>query len=284
MIKLRETAISIGVDIDIDNTQYAVTNREAQEEIDSINAMLDRLKTADQFFREYPDSLSTKNTDEMKTELLNKVNGWRKNRTKIYKQDEASAAAKEFEKYVNQWLKNFAAETKKETTDKVIGIRKDFEAEYLKTKYDDYRTSTLDVAIPDMEMIEPFAPALLEMKEERYVEAKEDLFGIFFKQRQAEDKEMVLETTYEYNEWRAHVAKLVNDAVDKYVTMLGNIFKRYCEAMKEKYQGHIGRAVVQELSKKQDAESHMSEDAKKLQADNDWLHQFNEQRLAIERR
>lgn len=284
LIKLRETAVSIGVDIDIDNKQYAVTNREAQEEIDRINAMLDRLKTADQFFREYPDSLSTMNTDEMKTELLNKINRWRKNRTKIYKQDEASAAAKEFEKSVNQWLKNFATEVKNETNDKVIGIRKDFEAEYLKTLYDDYRSSTLDVVIPDMEMIEPFAPALLEMKEKRYVEAKEDLFGIFFKQRQAEEKEMVLETTYEYNVWREYVAKLVNEAADKYVTLLGNIFKRYSEALKENYQGHIDRAVLQELSKKQNAESHMSEDAKKLQADNDWLHHFNEQRLAIERR
>lgn len=284
LIKLREEAVSISVDVDIDNKQNAITNREVQEKIDSINTVLDRLKAANQYLREYPDSLSTKHADEMKAELLNKVNGWRKTRTKIYKTDEAIAAALEFEKTVSKWLNDFAMETKRDTIAKVDGIKTDIESEYEKTQYDDYRASTIDVVIPDMEMIEPFAPALLEMKEVQYVEAKEDLFGIFFKQRQTEEKEKVLETTYEYNAWREHVAKLVNEATEKYITRLSNIYKEYSGALKEKYQSYIDKAVSQELLKKLDAESHMSEDAKKLQVDNDWLNELNEQRLAIERR
>ena len=89
LIKLREEAVSISVDLDIDNKQNAITNREVQEKIDSINAMLERLKTAFHYLQEYPDSLSTKYIDELRTELLNKVSGWRKNRTKINKADEA---------------------------------------------------------------------------------------------------------------------------------------------------------------------------------------------------
>ena len=75
LIKLREEAVSISVDLDIDNKQNAITNREVQEKIDSINAMLERLKTAFHYLQEYPDSLSTKYTDELRTELLNKVRG-----------------------------------------------------------------------------------------------------------------------------------------------------------------------------------------------------------------
>ena len=65
LIKLREAAVSISVDFDIDNQQNAITNREVQEKIDRINAMLERLKTAFHYLQEYPDSLSTKYTDEL---------------------------------------------------------------------------------------------------------------------------------------------------------------------------------------------------------------------------
>ena len=135
-----------------------------------------------------------------------------------------------------------------------------------------------------MDRIEPFAPALLEMKEVQYVEAKEDLFGMLFKQRQSEDKEMVLETTYEYNAWREYVFKLVNEAAVEYVIKLCKIYNEYAGDLKEKYQNYIDKAITQELLKKKEAESHMSEDAKKLQADNDWLCTLNEKRLEIEGR
>ena len=62
---------------------------------------------------------------------------------------------------------------------------------------------------------------------------------------------------------------------------LSEAVKRY---LKEKYQNYIDKAMTQELSKKLDTESHMSEDAKKLQADNDWLSMLNDKRLEIEGR
>ena len=284
LIKLREEAVSISVDLDIDNKQNAITNREVQEKIDSINAMLERLKTAFHYLQEYPDSLSTKYTDELRTELLNKVRGWRKNRTKINKSDEASVAAVEFEKTVIKWFSSFAEDVKRETIAKAEGIRNDFDAEYAKTQYDDYRADTPEVVFPDMDRIEPFAPALLEMKEVQYVEAKEDLFGMLFKQRQSEEKEMVLETTYEYNAWREYVFKLVNEAAVEYVIKLCKIYNEYAGDLKEKYQNYIDKAITQELSKKLDTESHMSEDAKKLQSDNEWLSTLNDKRLEIEGR
>lgn len=284
LIKLRETAVSISVDLDIDNQQNAVTNREVQEKIDSINAMIERLKTASRYLHEYPNALSANYTDELKGELLNKVSGWRRNRIKINKTDEASVAAVEFEKTVIKWLDSFAENIKKETIAKVEGIRNDFEAEYTKTQYDDFKANIPDVLIPDINRIKSFAPELLEMKEVHYVEAKEDLFGMFFKQRQTEEKEMVLETTYEYNTWREYVLKIVNEAATGYVTKMGRIYKEYANEMKDKYKNHVDQAITQEMLKKLDTESHMSEDAQKLQADNDWLSTLNEKRLEIERR
>lgn len=284
LTKLREIAVSISVDLDIDNQQNAVTNREVQEKIDSINAMLERLKTASRYLHEYPNTLSANYTDELKGELLNKVSGWRRNRTKINKTDEASVAAVEFEKTVIKWLDSFAENIKRETITKVEGIRNDFEAEYTKTQYDDFKANIPDVLIPDMNRIKSFAPELLEMKEVHYVEAKEDLFGMFFKQRQTEEKEMVLETTYEYNTWREYVLKIVNEAATGYVTKMSRIYKEYVNEMKDKYKSHVYQAITQQMLMKLDTESHMSEDAKRLQADNDWLSTLNEKRLEIERR
>ena len=121
------------------------------------------------------------------------------------------------------------------------------------------------------------------MKEEKYVEAKEDLIGLFFKGRQSEEKEMVLETTYYYKKWRDYVAELVKKVVGSYEEQLKIVYKEYFSNLRNEYLQHIDEAVKQEELKRNEVESQLSEDEKMLKNDNMWLARFNEQRVAIER-
>ena len=280
---LRVTANDIEENLERDIRESVVKNREVHEEIKSINDGLDRLENARAFYNGYPDSVPNGYLSEMEEELLKKINDWRGRKTKINKFEEAVPAAGEFERDVKSLVMTYGKKTRRDLEDKIKGLGKDFEAEYTNTQYDDFKPETEYAEIPEIGGIESFAQKLLEMKEEKLVEAKEDLIGLFFKARQSEEKEMVLETTYYYKKWRDYVADLVKKDVEAYEEQLKLIYKEYLGSLRNEYLQHIDEAIEQEERKRSDVESQLSEDEKLLRNDNLWLAKFNEQRVAIER-
>jgi hypothetical protein len=220
---------------------------------------------------------------EIGEELLNKVNNWRGRKTKINKFEEAVYEAREFERDVKKLVMTYGIRTRKDMENKINGLGKDFDAEYKNAQYDDFEPETKPADLPEIGGIESFAQELLGMKEEKYVEAKEDLIGLFFKGRQSEEKEMVLETTYYYKKWRDYVSELVKKVVGSYEEQLKIVYKEYFSNLRNEYLQHIDEAVKQEELKRNEVESQLSEDEKMLQNDNMWLARFNEQRVAIER-
>ena len=280
---LRVTANDIEENLERDIRESVVKNREVHEEIKSINDGLDRLENARAFYNGYPDSVPNGYLSEMEEELLKKINDWRGRKTKINKFEEAVPAAGEFERDVKSLVMTYGKKTRRDLEDKIKGLGKDFEAEYTNTQYDDFKPETEYAEIPEIGSIESFAQKLLEMKEEKLVEAKEDLIGLFFKARQSEEKEMVLETTYYYKKWRDYVADLVKKDVEAYEEQLKLIYKEYLSSLRNEYLQHIDKAIEQEERKRSGVESQLSEDEKLLRNDNLWLAKFNEQRVAIER-
>ena len=280
---LREASNSIWEKLEKDNEESIVKNREIHEKINSINDALERLRNAEEFFKEYPDSVPSGFMNELEEELLKKINDWRGKRIKINKFEEAVPAAGEFERDTKQLILTYGNRIRTDMDDKISGLRKDFEAEYNNIQYDDFVPETKVLDLLEIGTVESFAQKLLELKEEKYVEAKEDFIGMFFKTRQNEEREMVLETTYYYKKWRDYVAALVKKVVDLYEEQLKLIYKEYLNSLRNEYIQHIKVAIEQEELKKNEVESQLSEDEKLLQDDNMWLTKFNEQRVAIER-
>ena len=280
---LRSTANEIWESLEKDNKESIVKNREIHEKISSINDALENLRKVGEFFKEYPDSVPSGYMTEMEEELLKKINDWRGKRIKINKFEEAVPASGEFERDVKKLVLTYGNKIRTDMDEKLSGLRNDFETEYRNIHYDFFEPETKVIDIPEIGIVESFAQKLLELKEEKYVAAKEDLIGMFFKARQSDDKEMVLETTYYYKNWRDYVAQLVKNDVDAYEEQLKLIYKDYLNSLRDEYIQHINAAVKQETVKRNEVESQLSEDEKLLQNDNMWLDQFNEQRVAIER-
>ena len=280
---LREASNSIWEKLEKDNEESIVKNREIHEKIDSINDALERLRNAEEFFKEYPDSVPSGFMTEMEEELLKKISDWRGKKIKINKFEEAVPAAGELERDTKQLVLTYGNRIRTDTDDKISGLRKDFETEYSNIHYDDFEPETQVLDLLEIGTVEAFAQKLLELKEEKYVEAKEDLIGMLFKARQSDEREMVLETTYYYKTWRDYAADLVKKVVNAYEEQLKLIYKKYLNSLRNEYIHHIKAAIEQEELKKNGVESQLSEDEKLLQNDNMWLAKFNEQRVAIER-
>ena len=280
---LRLAANDIGEDLERDNEESIIKNREIHEKIYSINNTLDNLGKAREFYREYPDSVPGGYMTEMEEELLKKINDWRGKKIKINKFEEAVPAAGEFERDTKKLVLTYGNKIKTNMDEQLTGLRNDFETEYKNIQYDDFEPETKLLELPEIGIVESFAQKLLEFKEEKYVAAKEDLIGMFFKARQGDEKEMVLETTYYYKNWRDYVSELVKKVADAYEDKLKLIYKGYLTCLRDEYVQHIEMAIEQETLKRSEVESQLSEDEKLLRDDNLWLAKFNEQRVAIER-
>ena len=269
--------------VERDNEESIIKNREIHEKINSINNTLDVLGKAREFYREYPDSVPSGYMTEMEEELLKKINDWRGKKIKINKFEEAVPAAGEFERDTKKLVLTYGNKIKTNMDEQLTGLRNDFETEYKNIQYDDFEPETKLLELPEIGIVESFAQKLLEFKEEKYVAAKEDLIGMFFKARQGDEKEMVLETTYYYKNWRDYVSELVKKVADAYEDKLKLIYKGYLTCLRDEYVQHIEMAIEQETLKRSEVESQLSEDEKLLRDDNLWLAKFNEQRVAIER-
>lgn len=280
---LRLAANDIGEDLERDNEESIIKNREIHEKIYSINNTLDNLGKAREFYREYPDSVPGGYMTEMEEELLKKINDWRGKKIKINKFEEAVPAAGEFERDTKKLVLTYGNKIRTNMDEQLTGLRNDFETEYKNIQYDDFEPETKLLELPEIGIVESFAQKLLEFKEEKYVAAKEDLIGMFFKARQGDEKEMVLETTYYYKNWRDYVSELVKKVSDAYEDKLKLIYKGYLTCLRDEYVQHIEMAIEQETLKRSEVESQLSEDEKLLRDDNLWLAKFNEQRVAIER-
>ena len=219
----------------------------------------------------------------MEEELLKKINDWRGKKIKINKFEEAVPAAGEFERDTKKLVLTYGNKIKTNMDEQLTGLRNDFETEYKNIQFDDFEPETKLLELPEIGIVESFAQKLLEFKEEKYVAAKEDLIGMFFKARQGDEKEMVLETTYYYKNWRDYVSELVKKVADAYEDKLKLIYKGYLTCLRDEYVQHIEMAIEQETLKRSEVESQLSEDEKLLRDDNLWLAKFNEQRVAIER-
>ena len=240
---LRLAANDIGEDLERDNEESIIKNREIHEKINSINNTLDVLGKAREFYREYPDSVPSGYMTEMEEELLKKINDWRGKKIKINKFEEAVPAAGEFERDTKKLVLTYGNKIKTNMDEQLTGLRNDFETEYKNIQYDDFEPETKLLELPEIGIVESFAQKLLEFKEEKYVAAKEDLIGMFFKSRQGDEKEMVLETTYYYKNWRDYVSELVKKVADAYEDKLKLIYKGYLTCLRDEYVQHIEMAI-----------------------------------------
>lgn len=280
---LRSNAEQIRVEFVKDYDDSAATNSKIPPKIHEIEDKIAKLKKALESITEYRDEVKLAYTSKAKEELINKVNSWHSKKTKIYNNEDAIRTALSFEKDVMQWLKDFGQKAKNEADERRKSIKRDLESEYCNADYEEFHPATLEVSFPDMEIIKPFFRELLDLKEERYVEAKEDFIGKIFKGRQSFERQKELETTYNYSNWRSLVAGRVNYAAFKYLNLLESICELYTHSLKMEYKDHIEKAIEVEESEKNEAASQLSEDEKKLQDDKEWLTSFLNQIVAIER-
>lgn len=124
---------------------------------------------------------------------------------------------------------------------------------------------------------------LLDMKEEKYVTPKEDLFGLFFKSSSDKEVEQVLEITFDCQEWRDYAISIAEPIALEIIQENDMILKTYIIELADQYKLQLEELIKERTSVKETVSAQLSDDEQKLQEDNDWLVGFQDQLRVIER-
>ncbi|SDB28808.1 hypothetical protein SAMN02910317_01407 [Ruminococcaceae bacterium FB2012] len=266
-----------------ENKKSELKGKEIHMRLNSIEGSIVRIKEADEKIQsrdilEYPEKFKI-----LKDSSIGSIMNWRIKKTKITKPEEAYVAATEFDSFVKSEFHNFFMELRASTMEHANQIRNTYlnwyKAVMLDEKFSDsekFLESSEPPVIPDQLM------ELMKIKEEKYVTQSSGPIGWLFKSSE-NDNQPVLETTFYYQQWREHMAKIITPFLETLVNERYEHLKEYSDTLAEIYRKHLSELLEKQMGAKEKVSSQLSADEKLLQTDNDWLTAFVDQLKNIER-
>lgn len=281
---LRDRELEIANVLAIENEESMVSNREIHNQIDELEDVIRRLKTALSLFvnRDNLDVLPELET--VKENFLNSIQNWKNKKTKITKEYEAISLAQNLDSQVQKMYMEFCRKIDGIFTDTQCAIELEFKNWYEGAEYEAGFTPDIScVKNNDYKEIPTLTNKLLEMKEEKYVTPKEDFFGMLFKSSSEKEVESVLQVTFDCQEWRRYAIEISEPIVCEVIQEYEMILKTYVSELAELYKAKLDELIKERTTIKEKVSAQLSDDEQKLQEDNDWLVCFQDQLRAIER-
>ena len=214
--------------------------------------------------------------------MKNKITGWRNNKTKITRPEEAIKVSREFDRYIQILYQDYlrkmhmilsrsakTVQVQMRNWYEIANADKDFIAERIPSP--DY---TFD-SIPQIQN------ELLNLKEEAYVTPKEDILGKFFKQSTDSQTESVLETTFYYAWWRTYALSKTEPYLYNIYTTCVEKLNSYFDQLASVYKEHLLTLVGEKEAAKYSLSTQLSKEELLLQNDSDWLIKFSDMVKAI---
>lgn len=273
----------IGNILEAENEASEITNAGIRTKLHELESDLGKLKEAEEFFAQRdnynPPQIFIKVQKEFEEQLFK----WKNRKMKIFGDDEADRYAKDFSDYINKILTAFFENTLDIFQQEAKTIESAFSAVYVNgTVNEEYIPESVVLNTVEIGELPDIAEGLLQEKDISYEAAKADFFGLF---KKSDDNaiEMVKVVTCYLDKWRAAASELVMPVVERMIKNCQNELQNYYESLAESYRSHLSELIAEKQAIKEEATSQLSDDERKLQEDNDWLTQLNDQLQIIER-
>lgn len=280
---LRSEVDEITLTLDEENRVKSEENKEVYEKLEELEDVINRLKRTQEIFEADYNSEIPQIWKEKTDLFLKEVEEWKIKKTIIKKKDEAYKYASEFETDVKKSYEKFLQEMELVYDQQIEEINGEYESWYAVAEYDDFKPLVEVIDPLQFEDIPSFYMKLLEMKQEQYVDAKEGILGMIFKDSNDEEKEKVLETTFYLQDWRNYVIKLVYPLAWNVLNEYFSKKRAYEKYVLDSYVSHLSEEINKKNEERIMVSSQLSDDEKRLQCDNDWLREFDERLRVIER-
>lgn len=257
-------------------------NQEQYQQIDQLDEENARLKESlDKFINPDKTDFSTFFQPTVE-EVKNKISGWRNNKTKITRPEEAVRVAREFDRYIQilyqDYLRKMHMILTKSVTTTQVQMRKWYE---IANADSGFTPEWLPAPDYEFDTIPQIQNELLNLKEEAYVSPKEDILGMFFKSSTDADSKPILETTFYYAWWRSYALSKVEPYLYRIYGICVAKLIDYFDQLANVYKEHLLTIIKEKESAKYSLSSHLSKEELLLQNDSDWLIKFSDMVKAI---
>lgn len=266
-----------------ENRESLIQNAEIHAVIDSIEMQISRLKEADLYFTERDNfgvgHVFSELSDLLKDQLLR----WRNRKTKIVGDAECSAAAAEYDADIARYVVSFISATKDAYRRIAMEVDAEFGAEYKKQGLD--VGFVPDVQLPEVASCETLSLAddFIALKEITYEEQKYDLMSLFGFSASKEEKEPVRVATCYLAHWRAKALERILPIAENFLARNFELLRKYYDDLAEAYHHKLASLIAEQEAEKDKVSAQLSDDERMLQEDNDWLAEFKDQLVRIER-
>ena len=266
--------------LEVENKESEITNAEIRKEIEALEADLLALKDSDEFFVQHDNYEAPYMFNEINQTLMDQILKWKNRKTKITGETEIEAAAQDYINLVQNGIDKFLSSMENEYKEAWDSICKAFSTVYENPGIDKEYVSE-NLFLPEVQafIIPEIKQELLKLT--TYEESKNDFFGFFKKPNDTSEPVMV--STCYLEQWRITVQDIINPLLEKYVTKCVQNLSEYHDLLAERYHQHLEQLIEEKTKDKEIVAAQLSDDARKLQEDNDWLSKFKEQLQTIER-
>ena len=264
------------------NEQSAIENEEIYSKISKLEEVIERIKESDCHFSD-PDNYSGgMEFCDLEKDLEELVKKWKSRKTKVVGEQEINKSATEYEYELMRYIAGFYDKASSYYQSEKDRIDIEFSELYHKQPLDmEYAPSDVPLIDPIENEIIDIKDNLIALKEERYEQPKADLFDFF--KSSTEPKDPVLIVTCYYEKWRERAIELIMPTIESYILESQKSLQDYYFELAKKYHEKLTRLYDCKMEEKNSIASQLSDDEKKIQADNNWLIQLKDQLVKIER-
>lgn len=216
--------------------------------------------------------------------LYGKIYSWRAKKIKTTNKEDAFEAAQDLNMKLHAFFDDFITEFHEAEGQTEAQLKNEYHLLYQSGNDDlDFSPVVPEVEFDAANDVPTINSDLLDMKAENYVSPKEDLFGRFFKGTNTGDPELVLETTYSFQEWREYALSIIQPLAEKIINDQMEKEKIYFADLRDQYIGHLSSMIQTLTDNKERVSMQLTDDEKKFQEDVAWLSEFSNRLNTIER-
>ena len=284
IVVFREKYEQISRTLKEENEKSNIENREVLAQIDKYEEIVQRLNNTLNSFVHRDNLEMLDQYNEEKKNLLNTINEWQKRRTKITNSEDVEVFGRDLDSLLHKQYLAFITKVSEITEQESERITSMWQSLYKEANFDTSYTISVPYTVSIAhEPLPSILVDLADLKEEKWVMPKGDLLGRIFRSSEDFLEEPVLEVTYNFQKWRDYAVHIIKPFSEKYIQMLFENLKKYYETAAEAYIKHLEQLITDQTQKKEVAAMQLSEEQQRLQADNDWLAEFSNRLVRIER-
>ncbi len=283
-IKIMEREVSeLSAVLEDENETSAILNAEIHDQIDSLEACIERLKRTDEFFVDRDNFDAPQTFEDLQNTLEDQIKKWRNRKTKVVGDYDSEIAARDYDTDLRKYMAGFCESIRTAHNQTKAKVLKDFQDRYAAQGLDQDYTPDVVCETPSTYTIPQMIDELLALQEVTYEEPKTDIFNMFMKPSAKEDKPPVRVVTCYYEHWRNKATEIILPIAEACAKDAEEKLNAYYNALAEAFHIHLTELIREKDAEKDAVSAQLSDDERKLQEDNDWLSEFKDQLNRIER-